>query len=651
MLWKGGVEAVKRLFFYVFILALCLTICIGYAAVSDGLSITGDISALAPAMPDVYITGVSPSQSSGVTINNYNGTTVFATVNSNGTATFAVNVINISDKVYVFDRVIDGAELDFEGVYSGTEITYTLIGLSRLDEIAPGGGTLSFSVSIAVPRGVSAENYILKFNFIEKTGTEILPGNDEYDVTFKYNNGQADQTVKVHENEFVPRPEPPTWVGYEFLGWYVDSSFSTAWNFEADRVTGPMTLYARWAEVVPSRFNVIFLPNNGASSYTVTVDAGALVPVQPSPTREGYSFIGWYTDQACTDAWNFDTDKVYSSTVLYGGWEIYVPPVPPDCNITFKPNNGEPDRTIIVLTGDFIRRPTAPIRAGYVFMGWYIDEACTVAWNFEVDRAEGHTVLYGGWDIEHVIESVEYDITFEPNNGSPSSFVTVEQGERVPRPPLPEKEGYTFIGWYTDSSLSTAWNFDTDYPTSDMTLYGGWEKGEAPSHDEEMHSDFMGLVQALLSDSNNCLNHSDLIFDSVMESLNSKKRPKEDAPILHCSVNSVSGGTMSAIATYANSKLTSNIHFIFEVDPDPQYRNKRMRLYMYYGDECAAANDGDEIMVYQQIVTRGDDGVWFADGTYIGRATVGDYFGGGNSGKDVKTVSPYTWKAGLPEEN
>ena len=66
---------------------------------------------------------------------------------------------------------------------------------------------------------------------------------------------------------------------------------------------------------------------------------------------------------------------------------------------------------------------------------------------------------------------------------------------------------------------------------------------------------------------------------------------------------------------------------------------------MYYGDDCDKAKNGDEITVYQQIVTRGSDGVWYEDGTYIGTATVGNYFGGGNAGKDVKTISPYTWRA------
>ena len=41
--------------------------------------------------------------------------------------------------------------------------------------------------------------------------------------------------------------------------------------------------------------------------------------------------------------------------------------------------------------------------------------------------------------------------------------------------------------------------------------------------------------------------------------------------------------------------------------------------------------------------------MWFADGTYIGRATVGEFFGGGKNGKDVLTVNPYSWKSGAPK--
>ena len=625
-----------------------LVTAIGYATLTDHLTITGTVGVAPPAY-DVYITHITPSRSAGVTVNNTSGTTMFSSVTGSGSATFTIDVINVSDKTYIFERVIDGAETGIEGVYAGSDIQYTLSGISMFDEIAPNGGTLSFDITITVPKGVTADNYVLVFNFVEKTGTEILPGHDEYDITFQYNNGQPNVTIQIHANEYIPRPETPVKNGYAFIGWYTDTTYTTAWNFEVDRVSSHMTLYAGWEAVAPTEYIVTFKPNNGGQNSVVVVPAGSLVPRPTMPTMEGYTFIGWYTDDACTNPWNFDTDKVNGNMILYGGWELYVPPVPPELYISFDPNTGDTDEitTIIVMTGDFIPRPANPVYPDHTFIGWYVDEDFTRAWNFEVDRPDSDMTLYGGWVVDEIVEQVTYTITFKPNNGSEGSVVTVEDGTLIPRPELPVKEGYTFIGWYTDEECTLGWNFDTDRPVANMTLYGGWE--ETTSSDQgQLHDDFLGLVEALLSDSNNCLNDNDLIFDSVMESLTSKKRPKEDAPILHCSVNSVSGGTMSAIATYANAKLTANLHFIFEVDPDPAYQDSRMRLYMYYGNACSNAKIGDTIMVYQQIVTRGADGIWYADGTYIGKATVGNYFGGGNSGKDVKTISPYTWTYGYP---
>ena len=96
-----------------------------------------------------------------------------------------------------------------------------------------------------MPDGVVAELYVLKFNFIEKQSVEILPGQDEYSITFKYNNNTADTTIKVHENEFVPRPTPPTKAGYSFAGWYTDESFTNAWNFDVDVVKGDWGLRRR----------------------------------------------------------------------------------------------------------------------------------------------------------------------------------------------------------------------------------------------------------------------------------------------------------------------------------------------------------------------------------------------------------------------
>ena len=155
---------------------MCVFTYIGYATLSDNLTVFGSAYVEA-AQYDVYISDVSPSQSEGITVTNTAGTVLTAKVFGSGTSTFNITVKNISDTIYVFDRVIDGAEAQIEGAYSGADITYELSRLTRLDELAP-DSTISFTLQIHVPEGITAEYYILKFNFVEKfaaPGEEYFP--------------------------------------------------------------------------------------------------------------------------------------------------------------------------------------------------------------------------------------------------------------------------------------------------------------------------------------------------------------------------------------------------------------------------------------------------------------------------------------------
>ena len=170
-------KALKIVAIFAGLLVACAVLAVGYAVITDTLSVTGSAEVTVPVLPDVYITEVSPTQSAGVVVNATNGTVFFASVTGGGTATFTIDVINISNAIYVFDRVIDGTETDFDEVYSGTEITYVLSGISHLDEIAPNGGTLSFDIEINVPQGITAEYYILNFKFVSKYG---IPGEDYF---------------------------------------------------------------------------------------------------------------------------------------------------------------------------------------------------------------------------------------------------------------------------------------------------------------------------------------------------------------------------------------------------------------------------------------------------------------------------------------
>ena len=492
-------------FLTVLILVITMFLGIGFAEYADVLSITGEVT-VSPLFHDVYISKVSPTESNGTQINHFFNTVLSSKTISAGTSSFTVTITNASSKIYVFERIIDGNETDIEGVYNGTDIQYEISGLTALQEIAPNGGTIIFNLTIKNPKGIKTDFYFLDFNFLEKTGTEILPGEGSnttiYDVTFNPNNGEPIQTLRVNEGSLLTAPE--------------------------------------------------------------------------IPTKNGYTFIGWYKDISLVNAWDFSVDTVTSSIILYAGWQRNeLPPVEPDP------------------------------------------------------------------------ENIQYEVMFKYNNGADDITVIVDEGTLLTKPTDPTYQGYTFLGWYKDASLMLPWNFESDIVEANIILYAKWKNNNAST--DEYNQDFLGLVDALLSQNPGCLNESDIIYEAVLESLTNNKRPSEDAPILHCGVNSISGGTMKSIAQQANITLTKNLQFIFEVDPDPQYQNNRLRLYMYYDDDCINAKAGDEILVYKQILTKDTSGTWHTDGTYIGRATVGYYFGGGNNGKDMWTIDAYSWKAGAPE--
>lgn len=170
-----------------------------------------------------------------------------------------------------------------------------------------------------------------------------------------------------------------------------------------------------------------------------------------------------------------------------------------------------------------------------------------------------------------------------------------------------------------------------------------------PDPEPEYNEDFLGLVEAVLSNGEDCLNDpgSTLIFNAVQEAINGKGRG-DDPPILHCLVNSIKGGTMTSVTNKVNENLSADLHFVFEADLDDE---NRMTMYMYYKKDIDAVEDGERILVYRQVVRRNTaTGLWDEDGTYIGSAVVGYFYDGGNGNNSKsRTINVYTWTAGAPE--
>ena len=68
-------------------------------------------------------------------------------------------------------------------------------------------------------------------------------------------------------------------------------------------------------------FTITFDSKGGTDVPAQTQMYGELLEVPEPPTREGYTFTGWYTDHSCCILWNVEERTIESEMTLYAGWE------------------------------------------------------------------------------------------------------------------------------------------------------------------------------------------------------------------------------------------------------------------------------------------------------------------------------------------
>ena len=134
--------------------------------------------------------------------------------------------------------------------------------------------------------------------------------------------------------------------------------------------------------------------------------------------------------------------------------------------VTFKYANGAADDEVKVISGDKVLRPEDPKKDGHIFKGWFADEELTQEFDFE-KPIEANTNVYAKWE-----EILEYEITFDPNNGEATWVERVREGEKVNKPANPIKANHTFIAWQFNGE---DYNFNTSV-MANMMLIAKWEE-------------------------------------------------------------------------------------------------------------------------------------------------------------------------------
>lgn len=144
------------------------------------------------------------------------------------------------------------------------------------------------------------------------------------------------------------------------------------------------------------RYTVSFDSQGGSAVASVSVAQGERPFAPAAPTREGYTFAGWYTDSACTAAYRFMT-PVTQDLTLYAGWKE-LPPAVTTYTVTFDTGKGgSAVDTQTVTPGGTAVQPTEPTKAGYGFEGWFTDSTCKAAYHFDTPVTHNLT-LYAKWN-------------------------------------------------------------------------------------------------------------------------------------------------------------------------------------------------------------------------------------------------------------
>ena len=168
---------------------------------------------------------------------------------------------------------------------------------------------------------------------------------NKYTITFDTNGGSEIAPITQDYGTTITAPAAPTREGYTFIGW--DRDIPT--TMPAENVT----ITAKWKV---NSYTITFDTAGGSEIASITQDYGTAITVPESPTREGYTFIGW--DKA------IPATMPAENVTITAQWEIN------QYTITFDTAGGSEIAPITQDYGTVIAAPANPTREGYTFIGW-----------------------------------------------------------------------------------------------------------------------------------------------------------------------------------------------------------------------------------------------------------------------------------------
>ena len=292
------------------------------------------------------------------------------------------------------------------------------------------------AVSLSISEGNDAVSFLMPYAPLTLT----LTADKLYTVTMDTAGGDPIRPIQYTvESEAFQLPTPVR-TGYIFLGWTGEGITEPQKTIEIPQgSTGDRTYTANWQVIEYTIITLLEGGNAGSSQvYFYTVEQTVTLP---TPTRTGYTFLGWTGEGITTPQPNVTIPKGSTGDKTYiENWELT------EYNITMDLNGGSgQEKVVYTMTDEDFELPT-PTRNGYEFVGWTGEDITTPQTSVKIPKGStGNKAYTANWKV------IEYTITLDTNGGpvvSPIKY-TVEDTFTLPYILRP---GYEFAGWTLDGS-------------------------------------------------------------------------------------------------------------------------------------------------------------------------------------------------------
>ena len=288
------------------------------------------------------------------------------------------------------------------------------------------------AVSLSISEGNDAVSFLMPYAPLTLT----LTADKLYTVTMDTAGGDPIRPIQYTvESEAFQLPTPVR-TGYIFLGWTGEGITEPQKTIEIPQgSTGDRTYTANWQVIEYTIITLLEGGNAGTSEvYFYTVEQTVTLP---TPTRTGYTFLGWTGEGITTPQTSVIIPTGSTGNKAYtANWKVI------EYTITLDTNGGPAVSPIKYTVEDSFTLPYL-LRTGYEFVGWTLDGSGMIP-------ATPLIIYYGTTgDLRYKAEwrLAEYTITMDLNGGSGQEKVVYTITDEDFELPTPTRNGYEFVGW------------------------------------------------------------------------------------------------------------------------------------------------------------------------------------------------------------